>query len=332
MSRLDWKVAAKYISDNYSDEEKKVVEEWVLEKKENEKGLEELKKIWDTIELEQDDKSDPEEIWKKMQQELSSNLNPPVKIKKQIKTLSWRMAGRVIVSVVLMLAITYLVSHFPISSELQGETESAFEVVNVESGKRKINLPDGSVMWLNSGAWVKYPKDFTQKRAVVLSGEAYFDVVRDERKPFVIQAGPAIVQVLGTSFNVNAKGGEEVTVGVTSGSVAVRSLKRNAEVITLKQNEQVRYSIINNGFDKKVLKTNLLSWHTGKFEFMDVTLTELTSHLSSYYQKRFVLDIDKDPQITVNFDNASLDEVLDIVSAKADVKYDIGSTEVSIYQ
>ena len=86
---------------------------------------------------------------------------------------------------------------------------------------KAVTLPDGSTVYMNAGARLSYSKQFGRKnREVQLTGEAFFDVTPDKKRPFSISAGNAVIRVLGTSFNVNSSNKEnQVEVYVSTGIV-----------------------------------------------------------------------------------------------------------------
>ena len=76
----------------------------------------------------------------------------------------------------------------------------------MEAGQKlKIFLPDGSIAWLNSSSELSYQKEFSESmRNIFLSGEAYFEVIKDSSRPFVVHSGPLAITATGTSFNIDA--------------------------------------------------------------------------------------------------------------------------------
>lgn len=97
------------------------------------------------------------------------------------------------------------------------------EITTPKGSRTKIQLPDGSDVWLNAGSQLKYNKDFEKgSREVYLSGEAFFDVVKNPKKPFVIHTTSMDVKVLGTQFNVKAYEDDLTTeTSLINGSVSV---------------------------------------------------------------------------------------------------------------
>lgn len=114
--------------------------------------------------------------------------------------------------------------------------------VSTKSGSRtKIQLPDGSSVWLNGSSKLVYDnRHFGEiDREVTLSGEGYFDVVKNKDKPFIIHANKIIIKVLGTAFNVEAYPGEKNTVtSLIRGSIEV-TMKDRKDKIMMKPNDKL---------------------------------------------------------------------------------------------
>ena len=102
-------------------------------------------------------------------------------------------------------------------------TVSAIEQKTANGQQREIKLSDGTVVRLNAGSTITYPKTFSDTlREVTLSGEAFFSVAKNPKCPFIIHTGEIITRVLGTSFNVRAyPENEDVQIAVVEGKVAV---------------------------------------------------------------------------------------------------------------
>jgi transmembrane sensor len=151
------------------------------------------------------------------------------------------------------------------SQEITNDNTIAFaRIVNLENTSRVITLEDGSKVTLEPKSEVRFAKKFvTEKREVFLTGEAFFSVKRDERRPFLVYTKEVVTKVLGTSFNIKAYPDEkEITVAVRSGRVSVyaNSLKpANAVAPTSKEviltpNQQVVYNRIDERVSKQLVK------------------------------------------------------------------------------
>jgi transmembrane sensor len=129
----------------------------------------------------------------------------------------------------------------------KAEVDTGFYTIAAPAGSRsEVTLPDGSKVWLNAGSQIKFSKNFeTDKREIQLAGEAYFDVMKKENMPFVVQTHEIKINVLGTAFNVRAYPGEkfvEATVerGLVTVERQVDGTSRGRKVV-LKHNQQARF-------------------------------------------------------------------------------------------
>lgn len=152
-------------------------------------------------------------------------------------------------------------------------------------GTYKLNLPDGSVVWLNAASTLKFPASFAglKFRKVQLSGEAYFEVKHDHQKPFQVETAGQLIEDLGTSFNVNAYGDEE-----TIKTTLVEGSLRIGEVI-LKPGEQATGS----GSQVQVSKADLeesIGWKNGYFVFQNEHISSVMRKVARWYNVEVVYD------------------------------------------
>ena len=94
---------------------------------------------------------------------------------------------------------------------------------NPKGRKSKIVLPDSSLVFLNAGSELSYPRNFTENRQVRLSGEAFFEVKQDKQRPFVVKAAHVTTTVLGTSFNINTAYMESTEIALATGKISIRN-------------------------------------------------------------------------------------------------------------
>lgn len=156
------------------------------------------------------------------------------------------------------------------------------ELIVPRGGEYQIVLADGTRVWLNSATKLIFPQNFTGKeRRVMLSGEAFFDVARDESKPFIVETSRMDVKVLGTRFNVNAyTDNEMVSTTLVDGSVEVAS--GTQKPITLVPGEQAYGEA--GELEKREVNVRLYtSWIDGRFMFNNVELEEIAKQISRWY-------------------------------------------------
>ncbi|WP_288205953.1 FecR domain-containing protein [uncultured Parabacteroides sp.] len=182
------------------------------------------------------------------------------------------------------MAITLGGSYIYFQSSIEKEL-MAMQTISVPAGQRiNITLPDGTNVLLNARTSLKYPLKFSKKnRQVVLDGEAYFDVARDEKKPFIVQTDKYNVEVLGTKFDVDAysETGEFETT-LMSGSVRVASADDPDQTLVLKPNNKV---YLDNGKLRvtSVDDYNPYRWKEGLICFKDATFTSIMKEFEKYY-------------------------------------------------
>ncbi|HVU58509.1 MAG TPA: FecR domain-containing protein [Puia sp.] len=157
-------------------------------------------------------------------------------------------------------------------------------VVTPPGGQYEVILPDGTAATLNAASSIKYPSAFqTDKREVKITGEVYFEVARDARKPFVVSTEKNMqIEVLGTSFNVNAYSNEPV-VKTTLLEGAVRVVSDKAKRI-LKPGDQAQ--LTDEGslhFLTNVDVGSVVAWKNGVFEFNGTDIKTVMREISRWY-------------------------------------------------
>ncbi|RFS26761.1 DUF4974 domain-containing protein [Chitinophaga silvatica] len=176
----------------------------------------------------------------------------------------------------------------------KSSSDVVYNVISTPNGRQfNVVLPDGTKVWLNAASALRFPTGFTgHERKVELTGEAYFEVAQNEKLPFkVIVNDKAVIEVLGTHFNVNGYENEQLlSTTLLEGRVRVHSMKelngsRNNGVIlqpgqqaNINQNLSAAITVINNAnVDRAV------AWKNGLFNFEGATLGEMVKQLERWY-------------------------------------------------
>ncbi|TRZ45716.1 FecR family protein [Robertkochia solimangrovi] len=170
---------------------------------------------------------------------------------------------------------------------LQYGMENPMEYIVVSSApgeRNQVVLSDGSTVYLNSGAMLKYPKQFNgSKRIVELTGEAFFQVERNIHKPFIVSSGKFKTTVLGTSFDVLTKDSTGIAVTVESGKVKVCSEDSKAMVI-LEKGDRAAYDCETQEFEASDVDARLFTdWHRNILRFEEITTAEAFNTLENWY-------------------------------------------------
>lgn len=202
------------------------------------------------------------------------------------------------------------------------------------AGEYIMVLSDGSRVWLNSETEIKYPVNFDKdKREVFLTGEAYFEITRDTRRPFIVVTPQTRTMVLGTSFNVMAYKGESHTeITLVSGAVSVMAGKQQCQIAPGQQ-----VAVNNGSLEMNSRHVNHLfytSWKDGLFDFDGMTLSELCVKLGRWYDVDFffVNQAAAEKQFTGAVKrNGSLQFVLDFIKKTSGVYFQIRGKTVMVY-
>lgn len=173
-----------------------------------------------------------------------------------------------------------------------GESNSDSEMNTItvpKGGQYKVILADGTSVWLNASSSLSFPTHFAgSERRVKLVGEAYFEVSKhiqkgsSEKTPFLVETAEQVVEVLGTSFNINAYADEQmVRTTLLTGAVSVKPTEGETQTI-LKPGEQ---SMVADGqvAVKHVNTDQSVAWKQGDFSFDDMPLEEIMRQVARWY-------------------------------------------------
>ncbi|MDD3039690.1 FecR domain-containing protein [Bacteroides sp.] len=165
-------------------------------------------------------------------------------------------------------------------------TSTSIQTISTLAETRYVRLPDGTSVTLNHFSSLTYPKGFKNaNREVTLTGEAYFEVTKDKKHPFIVQAGPVNVQVLGTHFNIDAyPNNPDIRTTLLEGSVAVSNTSNTIRLV-LESNQMAIYNKVKNSLTRKEIKNSgdEISWRQGELIFNDTSLKEIVRELSNSF-------------------------------------------------
>lgn len=160
------------------------------------------------------------------------------------------------------------------------------QTVSTLSKTQNVELPDGTCVTLNRFSSLTYPERFRSgERKVTLRGEAYFEVAKKKKQPFIVQAEAVQVKVLGTHFNIDAyPGNPDIRTTLFEGSVAVSEPGVLAPLI-LKPNEMAIYNKVEKTLQRKNMQnaTEEIAWRKGEFVFTHLPLQDIARELSNSF-------------------------------------------------
>lgn len=194
-------------------------------------------------------------------------------------------------------------------------------------------LPDGSKVWLNKNSWLAYNQKFGKRtRQVALKGEGYFEVNRDERRPFIVKMQNGLdIKVLGTTFNAcNYPSLNKAEVILRSGSVQVSDNGRN-EYVILKPNQNFTW---NEGTAEisSVNAMNCCRWFEHRLVFDNVKLKDILENLSHKYQTEISLNVGNlaDKHMSMTIRDESVEDILDILTTLLPIRWRYQGAEIII--
>ena len=198
----------------------------------------------------------------------------------------------------------------------------------------RTRLADGSFVHLNAVSSISYPRKFDlNKREVEIIGEAYFDVMRDEERPFTIKVKDYQVEVLGTTFNIRAYDDEEVfSVTVETGSVKV-VFRDTQKPVTLIKNQKLIFS----PSDKKIKILEVdpeeeLSWRKGILRFDATPMRDVEKMLERWYGVEVIVENESiyKKSLTGIHQNENIKSVLESLTFATGTKYTIKNNQIII--
>ena len=199
-------------------------------------------------------------------------------------------------------------------------------VVHADRGERSgVTLPDGTQVKLNAESSLSYTHDFGRElRQVNLEGEAYFEVTRNEDKPFVVHTKYLDIEVLGTSFNVYSYERENVMeMALISGRIKIQTCSEPSRVN--KESGIITVEKTDNRFET--------AWLRGDLVFRSTTLSDVLAKLERRYGVNIHLNDSSlaNDLFTGNFDSEYIVEVMDLLERHYDFTYDVRGDDIFIH-
>lgn len=309
---------AKYLSNNASDKDVEVLEQWVLADRQNKLHFIEMKKAWTLSGMQQTGSSNKtEKAWTTISKQLFEDQEAKV-------IPLYRKPFAIAASIALLVVSGWLLLQF-----MNQEQENTFMATTTNVSK-PYELADGSQIVLNQESNLTFEtKD--EKRIAKLKGDAYFDIARDESQPFIIQTDKIEIKVLGTAFYVDSRNEQpETQVIVEEGKVAVTS---DQQTVTLVAGDK---AIFNKSTGKLVKVTNedknFNSLKTNVLSFDNSNLQEVAFTLNRQYNIDVSLDNQqlKQCELTSTFKQKPLKSVLKVIEATLGVTIQQKGKQVTI--
>lgn len=294
-------ILAKHFSGETSPEEELMIADWKVA---NEDEYKLLSEAWNVVPEFSSHNYDEDKAWSKIEGNFKSEQTKVFQLKTVVK---WAAAACAVL--VVGLGFMWMFSG-----------AGMIEVTNTTAQAKEVKLPDGTTVWLASNSSLEYASNFEENRSLNLNeGQAYFEVERDEKHPFVITTANGEVEVLGTAFNVSTLG-DSTAVSVSHGLVALRN---KVDEIQIAKGESA--SATNTEISEKTeVSKNFLGWKTGVFKFVDERLDKVAIELNQFYNNRIeIKGKAKSTRLTASFENLPLEEVIEIIVITCSVQSEV---------
>lgn len=212
----------------------------------------------------------------------------------------------------------------------QGQVE--YHTLSVPYGTTyKLKLSDGTLATLNAVSSIRYPTSFDgNSRKVVVTGEAYFEVAHDDKKPFIVEAGNMKIEDLGTSFNVNMfEDVPGINATLISGSIGVSANNRPPVIIQPGEQAQLSEQII--AVKKNIDTVSVIAWKNNQFRFTDTPVREIMRQVGRWYNAEVVYEDSTNVHLTATIDrNVPVSKLLHLLSQTEDVHFKISGGKIFV--
>ena len=316
--RLNQEIIKKYLDNSCSEGEQVLVEAWYKSFENNPDGISDLSDY------------ERDELFQRVRQNIDRTIKP-VQIYKPQRWV-WYVSGLAAMLLIIIGLSFYfnpktdnnlsrIKSDIPLSDWAKYENSSAKML--------KISLPDGSTAWLQPKTQLSYNQSDRVYRQVNLRGEAFFEVKRDETRPFLIYSGKMTTKVLGTSFNVKAyPETEKFEVSVVTGKVSVMN-ESEKEVFVMPKQQVILETHSDILTINELPKDKTFYWELASLTFDDTSMQDVVENIEHNFNVKIHLNPKlKNCRLSGNFDQEHLSTILEIICKSIDAEYVMDGQEI----
>lgn len=317
-------IILKYLQEEASDTEKQAILSWLRSGEENKKYFSEIRDIWlKTGQLPVMRPGYAQDAFNRFLADVNT-LNK--EYRRQRMNYFIKIAASVAVLIICSLG-GYFIGKGGISQSVQSGQIVMNQVIMGKDSKGSILLPDGSVAWLNANSKLIYPEHFqADNRRVRLEGEGYFEVVRNEKAPFLVETNGMEVNVLGTHFNVaNYAYKQFAETTLLSGKVEIY-LPTTKQRFLLKPNQRVRCNPQTGAYQvKDVDGSDYIIWIGDKLVCTNEPLSVILHKIKHWYGLDIVCNgkVPSNQRLSLTIRKESPEEIFKLLALISPIKYTI---------
>ena len=233
--------------------------------------------------------------------------------KKQPRNFRFKKVLRIAAILIVAISVSFSIAKFALTPK---------EIIQIahKGEKKEVLLQDGSVVVLNSNSSITYPEEFGDTRNIKLSGEAYFKVFRDVKRPFIVQTHDVKVRVLGTSFDINSYKHRSTKVSVLTGRVEVSLTSGNKVVIVKNQQADLKR---NADFHISTDDSSEgIAWTSNTIILKNTTLSETAKIIENWYNVDITFEDQEIRKRTISgkFKDEKLENLLESIAYLKELK------------
>lgn len=283
MNNLSEEIIDNFLMGKCTEEELRQVNTWISQSEENAHKLFRMEEIYHLgRENYVSDKKKIEQTEKKLYKILSKEKEKQTKLLR-IRTLV-KYAAVIIIVLIIGTGTNYWIQNSKMNNDIIVETASNDNV-------KEVTLPDGTKVWLNQSTILKYPREFEKaERNVFLEGEAYFEVVKNHAKPFIVQSEAMRVRVLGTTFNFKCnKSDKSAEATLIEGEIEIKGNHEEGMII-LSPGQKAELSKTNKRLTVKQVDARLDAvWCNNLIPFEKADIYSIVQTLERFYNVKIIL-------------------------------------------
>jgi transmembrane sensor len=236
-----------------------------------------------------------------------------------------RIAGVILLPVLLFLGVNNYMSNV--------KTGSSWVEIKAPAWTRaEFSLPDGTIGWLNSNSSVRYKSNFQSDRQLTLKGEAFFDVHKDPKRPFIVTTNDVSVKVLGTAFSIAAYDNESNIEVILEHGKLEFSDKDKTKTYIMNPSDLVVYDKASKNLSVEVVQPQkYIAWKEGKLVFRNDPLEVIARRLERWYNVDVEIKgkLTEDLRLRATFIDEDIEEVLGLLGRSLPIEYKIESRSLN---
>jgi transmembrane sensor len=321
-------IIIEHLEGNLHGDKLKELTTWVTKSDDNARYYTKVKDLWETSLADISRIAETKNEWSRFLMRIKKDYQSNIFRYSSNVQIFYRFAAILIVGVLIGgLVIKYSMKKDPIFITTLAPKGSITQMV----------LADSTIVYLNAGSQLRYsPESQNNKREVFLEGEAWFNVAKDKKKPFVVHTRCYDINVTGTQFNIKTYETDNETITTLEEGEVIISSSENfklAENLILKPGEQVVFNKDSNRmFVKEVNTRRFTSWKENKLMFLNLSFEELII----LFERKYGVDIEVDNQEVLKYHytgtikNESILEILEIIKQSLPIQYKIDRQKIRI--